>query len=90
MLVLYDAEQIKGNLVSGDLLVAHNPKGCFLVSVDLDNNFELIALDDIDSVSGGLKRFTKLDFDDLQVFIANRQCEHISRQDFQLKIMKRG
>ena len=89
MLVIYDTEQIKGNLLSGDLVITHNPKGCFLVSVDLDNNFELIALDDIDSVTGGLKRF-KLDFDDLQVFINNRQCEHISRHDFQLKIMKRG
>ena len=89
MLVVYDTEQIKGNLLSGDLIITHNPKGCFLVSVDLDNNFELIALDDIDSVTGGLKRF-KLNFVDLQVFIANRQCEHISRQDFQLKIMKRG
>ena len=89
MLVVYDTEQIKGNLLSGDLIITHNPKGCFLVSVDLDNNFELIALDDIDRATGGLKRF-KLNFIDLQVFIANRQCEHISRHDFQLKIMKRG
>ena len=89
MLVIYDTEQVKDNLLSGDLLITHNPIGCFLVSVDLDNNFELIALDDIDSVTGGLKRF-KLNFVDLQVFIANRQCEHISRQDFQLKIMRRG
>lgn len=89
MLVVYDTEQIKGNLLSGDLLIAHNPAGCFLVSIDFYNNFELIALDDVDVALGGLKRF-KLDFDDLQVFINNRQCEHISRQDFQLKIMKRG
>ena len=90
MLVLYDTEQIKNNFLNGDLLVAHNPVGCFLVSIDFYNNFELISLDDVDVTTGGLQRFTKLDFDDLQVFIANRQCEHISRQDFQLKIMKRG
>lgn len=90
MLVLYDTEQIKNNFLNGDLLVAHNPAGCFLVSIDFYNNFELISLDDVDVTTGGLQRFTKLDFDDLQVFIANRQCEHISRQDFQLKIMKRG
>ena len=89
MLVVYDTEQIKGNLLSGDLIITHNPKGCFLVSVDLDNNFELIALDDIDPATRRQKRF-KLNFIDLQVFIANRQCEHISRQDFQLKIMRRG
>lgn len=89
MLVVYDAEQIKDNFSNGDLLVAHNPKGCFLVSVDFFYNFELIALDDVDVTAGGLKRF-KLDFDELQVFINNRQCEHMSRQDFQLKIMKRG
>ena len=89
MLVLYDTEQIKGNLLSGDLIITHNPKGCFLVSINSDDEFELIALDDIDPVTGGLKRF-KLNFIDLQVFIANRQCEHISRQDFQLKIMRRG
>ena len=89
MLVVYDTEQIKGNLLSGDLIITHNPIGCFLVSINSDDEFELIALDDIDPVTGGLKRF-KLNFIDLQVFIANRQCEHISRQDFQLKIMKRG
>ena len=89
MLVLYDTEQIKGNLLSGDLIITHNPKGCCLVSVNLDNNFELIEHDDVNPATEEIKRF-KLNFIDLQVFIANRQCEHISRQDFQLKIMKRG
>ena len=89
MLVIYDTNQIKDNLLSGDLLITHNPIGCFLVSINSDDEFELIALDDIDPVTGGLKRF-KLNFIDLQVFIANRQCKHMSRQDFQLKIMRRG
>lgn len=89
MLVIYDTNQVKDNLLSGDLLVTHNPIGCFLLSVNSPDEFELIALDDTDPVTGGLKRLN-LNFDGLQVFIANRQCEHMSRQDFQLKIMKRG
>lgn len=89
MLVIYDTNLVKDNLLSGDLLITHNPIGCFLVSINSDDEFELIELDDIDPVTGGLKRF-KLDFNDLQVFIANRQCRHMSRKDFQLKIMKRG
>ncbi len=90
MLVIYDTNQVKDNLVSGDLLITHNPIGCFLVSINSsDYEFELIALDEVDPATGGLKRF-KLNYSDLKVFIANRQCKRMSREDYQLKIMKRG